>query len=558
MTIPDTSVAGNPGDGAAAAALRGRRTALELGVLGGVLAFIYSVARPPLYERDGYVYHLLGRNFLTGTNPHHLLWNAVQALINRVDALLGIHSVIAFQVVGMAATVVTGVLLCHLLLDVTDRRALAFASALFVVLTPWTWFMAFQNQPYALMFLLFVVFLRCFVTPDGALPRGWRFAGAAAAAVGMVMLQQAAVLIVIGVAACFLFLGGWRRTIAWTGSTALPTALLYIAFSALRGVRNITGFWQWTTEYLRTQHSLQTRFPDSLVKSAMGVIGTFINQVPFNDVVADQWTPATILWFYGLVGAGMLITAAVIIARARQMSLPSVPALRPVVWVSVASILSWSVFCVFWEPTNYYWFILLAPFFVYVAAELRPSQRTARMLIGGLGLATAWNVHSNRYYVDAAGAIRAPEPQLAVIARNLRTHDLLWVVDLGWAGSVDYDLLSFVAAFDHLASIASVADVVGRSPNASAWQRAIEDTNQKTMQRGGRVFLSDRVFDSDTFERRWDASPFADYQVERPFPIDWKALGRELPAFIDRTYDLAPGGFTIGADSIWQLRPPDL
>ena len=70
--------------------------------VGILVALIYLIARPPLYERDGYVYHLLGREFLGGTNPHHLLWNGIQTLITRVDSLLGIGSVVPFQLVGMA------------------------------------------------------------------------------------------------------------------------------------------------------------------------------------------------------------------------------------------------------------------------------------------------------------------------------------------------------------------------------------------------------------------------------------------------------------------------
>ena len=53
-------------------------TPIERVALGALVALIYLVARPPLYQRDGWVYHLLGRDFLGGTNPHHLLWNAVE------------------------------------------------------------------------------------------------------------------------------------------------------------------------------------------------------------------------------------------------------------------------------------------------------------------------------------------------------------------------------------------------------------------------------------------------------------------------------------------------
>ena len=530
-----------------------RRLPLDGAALGVLIALIYALARPPLYERDGYVYHLLGRDFLGGTNPHHLLWNGVQALITRFDALFGIQSVLPFQIVGMLFGVASALLLHNLLLRVSGRPTFAFAAALFVALAQWPWFMTFQNQPYAPMFLLFIVFLRCFAFSNGAMPTGARFALAAASAVGMVMLQQAAVLIVVGTALCLLLLGGARRAMLWAAATGAPTALLYVAFSALKGVRSASGFWQWITAYLHSQHSLQTRFPDSLSQSAMGIISAFVNQEPAKEWIVDHWSSATILWCYGLVGlASFLFVAIWTAGRLRVAQVDDRH--RPVLWISVASIVSWGAFCLLWEPTNYYWFILLAPCFLFFAAAYRLTPARARMLAIGLSIATAWNLFAN-HALDAAGAQRAPEPQLRVIARYLRPDDLLWVVDLGWSDDIDYDLLSSTAASEHLASIRAVSDVVGASRDDAAWQRAVEDSTRDVLRRGGRVFLSDRVFDPDSFQQAWEQSPFADYQVERPYPINWPHLSRELPAFIERNYEIRPAGFLIGSDTIWRIEP---
>jgi hypothetical protein len=130
------------------------------------------------------------------------------------------------------------------------------------------------------------------------------------------------------------------------------------------------------------------------------------------------------VWFYGAIGAAMLVGVAALIVRWRRAATRSPRATRQLVWISAATIVSWAVFCFLWEPTNYYWFILLAPFFVVVAA-LRSSARAARVIAAALVLATAWNLYGNHAWVDAAGRRRAPEPQLAVIARHLRPNDLL-------------------------------------------------------------------------------------------------------------------------------------
>jgi hypothetical protein len=532
----------------------GAHNAVDQVAIAALIALVLGAARPPLYDGDGFVYQLLGRDLAKGMNPHHLLWNAMQALVVRLDALLGIRSLLPLQLVGMACGVLSGVLLYRLLLGAANRRDIAFVATLFVVFAPWTWFMAFQNQPYALMFLLLIVLLGCCVTPDGAMPRGWRFAAAAASAVGMVMLQQAAVLIVIGAAVCFFAFGGWRRATAWLLATGVPIALVYALVGGLVGVRSLSEFWRWTTDYLRSQHSLQTRFPDSLAKSVMGIVSAFLNQEPLKNYLVNEWSASAILWFYGAVGVCLLAAAAIVIARRRGTRYAKPSRWSSLEWLCAASAASWSIFCFFWEPTNYYWFVLLAPFFVWLATDLRPIRRTPRILLGALCLATLWNLYAN-HAQDVDGAQRAPEPQMRIIERHLTSSDLLWVADLGWSGDVDYDLLSTTARFDHAAPILAVSDVVGRSRDAASWERALADSSRARFQHSARVFISGRVFNPETFERTWEDSPFADYTEERSFPVDWASLGRELPAFIRRTYDVVPAGFSVGSDSIWRLEP---
>lgn len=528
-----------------------RRLALDRIGVGVFVALVYLIARPPVYERDGYVYHLLGRDFLGGTNPHHLLWNAVQALITRVDALLGVGSVLPFQLVGMAVGVVSVVLLHQLLLNSSGRRLFAAAAAISVALTPWTWFMAFQNQPYALMSLFLIVFLGCFASSSGEMPRGWPFAVAAASAVGMVMLQQAAILIVAGAAVCFLVLAGARRAVLWCVATGVPTALLYGVCSLLKGVQSLGGFWQWVTMYLHSQHSLQIRFPDSLAQSVMGIISTLINQEPFKEAIVDRWSASAILWFYGSIGICVVILVGLCVRRAnvgRGRPLP------PVAWMSIATIASWGLFCLLWEPTNYYWYILLAPFFVLISCTMRLTITSERAIASALCVVSLWNIAAD-HSLDVAGAERAPEPQMRVIEQHLAPNDLLWVVDLGWSGDIDYDLLASTAAFEHAATIRAVGDVVGASRDDSSWQRAFLDSTRQTIARGGRVFLSDRIYDPDAFDHSWEESPFADYRVERAHPVDWTKLASELPAFVEHHFDIRPTGFLIGSDTIWRLEP---
>ncbi|HEX7021127.1 MAG TPA: hypothetical protein VF159_14005 [Gemmatimonadaceae bacterium] len=520
-------------------------------VLVVVVSALYALVRPPLYERDGFAYQLLGRYFLADTNPHHLLWNGVQSLVLRFDAALGIHSVLPFQWLGMASTAAAIGGLYLLLAKISGRHTLALAIGFFVSVSPWVWFMAFQNQPYALMFLLFVAFVAAFATPDGAMPRGRRFVGAAAAAVGMVVLQQAAVLIVIAAAVCFVALSGVKRALAWAAATGVPTAVLYMGFAGAMGVRSMHGFLDWTTSYLRSQHALQVRFPESLVQSVMGIVSAFVNQEPLKDRIVE-WAPRDILLLYSIIGIAMC--AAVLIAVRLERRAAARGEWRPLVWICVASIVSWGIFCFVWEPTNYYWFILLVPAFALAIPKARPAKTGARAWMVVLAITIAWNVYANRY-VDAQGTERAPEPQLRVLEARTTERDLLWVLDVGWSEDVDYDLLAAATSIEHSVPIRSFADVAGRSPDAAAFARAIVDSTATVAARGGRAFVSGRVFERDSYARRWEESPFADYREEREFPIDWRALSLQLPRLLAQRFTVRPAGFVIGTDTVLALTP---
>jgi hypothetical protein len=100
-----------------------------------------------------------------------------------------------------------------------------------------------------------------------------------------------------------------------------------------------------------------------------------------------------------------------------------------------------------------------------------------------------------------------------------------------------------------------MSDVVGRSSTAAAWERSLDAASDSVLQRGGRLYLSGRVFLPETFERTWEESLFSDYEVERRYPVDWAALGDELPAFVERRYEVVPARFSIGTDTICALAP---
>jgi hypothetical protein len=139
-------------------------------------------------NRDGYVYRLyaLLPSRWSKVNPHHLLWDYVQILLAELGSLSGHSTTVPFQLFGIAVNCVTLLLFFPLLREVSGSRMFSAAGTVLVAFSPKFWFLGFQNQPYPLMFLAVVLYLRAWWTPDGTAPVGLRFVAAGACMVAAI------------------------------------------------------------------------------------------------------------------------------------------------------------------------------------------------------------------------------------------------------------------------------------------------------------------------------------------------------------------------------------
>ena len=475
---------------------------LSVIVFGGLLGLGLWLA-PPLYNFDGYMYRLQGRNPLENLNPTHLIWVPIQAVIWQVCDWFHWSSPLPFQVVGIGFSALAHALFFRLLARRPALIPLALASTVFVATSPWVWQLTPINQPYPLLFLLVVLLL--FVwrkVPD----RPATLVGLGGLILLAALLQEAAGLwwgAVVG-----LLVGltpgppgqRWRRAIVWGVSVAAAVGSAFWIAAVLVEVDSVRGFFAWITGYAQSQHGLLQRPIANLVKSGMGIGQSLIHCDRLVDWLQQRYPPAQILTGTAVVEIGALVAglAALCFRRPRRW-VQHWPWRTPLFLASLALAGVWAVFCVVWEPTGYYWSVALFPLLTAAVLLLEPAPAGSRWLVIGLLLAgTVWNFHENRR-VDHQNGPRFPDPQLARIRQVVRPQDELLFLQQVWIDQVDYDLL--VNCLEHggrTNTITLVEKYLTASP--LNWEVPLAHEINAVLSQGGRVYISNLVFRPELYD----------------------------------------------------------
>jgi hypothetical protein len=517
--------------------------------------------RPPLFNYDGYIYRLAALQPADGANinPHHLLWYPVQRAFARVASALGSPSTEAFQVFGIFVNSSALALLCLLLVRLTKRRALPFVITIFIAFSPRVWDLGFQNQPYPLLDLCLVAFL--WTMAGSGAPSRLRLTASGLALGAAVLLHQAMALAVPAVAIGFVVAGAGpvkdrlKRAAAWAGCTALGVAAVYALMAAAAGVKP-AGFLNWTLLYMQEQHGIQVHWPQSVIKSAIGVVGTLLESSSIRNMFNPQEDSQAIWRLYG----GLLVAALVVVAalvwrprvRNRLLSLlRSDASFTPVLML----VLAWSLFVFLWEPIGHFWSVLLFPLAFLASWWVRGSgKRTTWVVAGVLLLVSAWNLHGN-HRQDRAYSVNFPPPMLEQIRAELGPNDVFIVAGRDWYANIDYDLL--LACLDDWPTDPALAllDEYVMKGSGEPWQQKLNHDIREAFAAGGRVYVADHVFWPGSYqdlERTSD--PFSEYAREEFGGVNGAMLRNEINSFFDR-YQRCPSAFRVGADRYWELKP---
>jgi hypothetical protein len=533
--------------------------ATTLAVFVSILS-IYLLLRPPLFNYDGYTYRLQALQPAEGgfINPHHLLWYPIQRVIAEVGSAVGSPSPEVFQLFGVLINSVSLALLCLLLVRLTNRLAVPVAMTIFIAFSPRIWNLGLQNQPYPLLDLFVVVFL--WTVAGRAVPSRLRLAAGGLALAAAVLLQQAMALVVPAVAFGFVlagegpFKGRLKLAAIWAGGTTLVVAAVYALMARAAGVK-ATGFLNWTLAYLHTQHGIRVDWLQSPVKSASGLLGTVLDTAWIRNI-CDQQKNGKLFWglYGGLAVAGCIVAVVLVFRRGTRERLMRLLLSNMLFTSVVMMVLAWSSFVFFWEPAGYYWSVDLFPIAVLASLWLRASRRrTALLVAGALVAVSGWNLHAN-HRQDQANNVSFPPPLLEQIHAQLGPNDVFIVAGREWYAGIDYDLLLECLGDWPSRPAKALLDEYVMPGSGEPWQQKLDRDIWATLASGGRVFVADHVFWSETYhDLEQTADIFSAYPREEFAGVNGEKLRKEIQSYFDR-YQLTGSNFKIAKDPFWELK----
>jgi hypothetical protein len=533
-------------------------------VLASFAGAVYLLVRPPLFNFDGYLHYLDALAPFRGdhVNPHHLLWYPAQVLLGNALALFGRPSSVAFQVFGVLAGCATLLFLYRLLRRTSQNTFLAATLVLFVTFSPNFWFMTLQNQTYAVVYLLIVLYLGAWSSEGGGPPSKLRLLAAGLTVSGAIFLHQAVVLLVpAGVLALLISSREPMRTrllhgLVWAGSIMIVVLATYMAVARFANVRNFQGFRNWTTAYMRSQHPVEIRLPESVSKSAMGVVRTVSQVSELEQYLRSHFTPGTIYGMYGALALAGVLGAVLGLWRKRTRDrLRELAPNNLLFTVCLLSMVAWGLFVLAWEPSGCFWGVSFLFLIVCMSLLLRGATRKKTVLLSmPLLLLSGWNLYANRAS-DRDQSIVFPEPWLDAIQKQVGSKDILIVLDREWFSGMDYDLLlACLDADPQSPAIPILSDFVLNPGMQPWWSQKLQDEIDSTLADGGRAFVAKHVFAPTSYaDLSRQTDPFSEYTRQEFVGIDAPRLRLQVER-VFRNYRIVPSSLKIGSDPYWELK----
>ncbi len=522
---------------------------------------VYLLLRPPLYNFDGYSVRLEALQPFDPEyiNPHHLLWYVFQRVVATLTSAIGSPTPEAFQLSGLLIIAISIGLLCLLMVRLTQRIVLPVAISVFIAFSPSIWTLGLQDQPYALLALCLVLSLWTFA--------GWRAPSRARLiACGLVLglailLQQAVAITIPGIGLGWLAAGEgtWRdrfkRVVTWVASITIGVGAVYLLIAHRAGVEP-TGFLKWTTEYLQDQHSIQLHWPDTALKSVMGIAGTLVES-SWVGYRLNPWRHSAEIWhlYGGILAVGVVAVGLLFFRRTTRARLTRVLRSDASFTMALLQVLAWSVFCVLWEPSGHFWSVNLFPLAFLATWWIRGTgKRTAAVVAGFLLTISVWNVYAN-HRQDQAFSVNYPPPLLEQLRAELGPNDVFIVAGRDWYANRDYSLLlECLDEWPRNPAMALLDDYVMKNPQA-VWEEKLQQDISTTLADGGRVYVAEHVFWPDSYrDLEQTADPFSTYAHKEYAGLAKESLAGQITSFFNQ-YQVKPSNFRVGTDPFLQITP---
>ncbi|HYB90281.1 MAG TPA: hypothetical protein VEC38_04470 [Candidatus Binataceae bacterium] len=527
---------------------------------------LYLALRPPLYDIDGFPDRLaaLEPEAIYDILPNHLVWRPLLMALVTVSSWFGYSDTVPLQLFGILINCAVLFFLYLLLYDLSRKPRFALTGVLFVALSPWFWYLGFQNRPYPIVFLALVLFLTAWNTLDGEPPASLRLVASGACILAAILLHEAVVVVVPAAVIVLWFCGSesvrlrLARGTIWGGSIAL--CVLFVYFAAWRMLFADSPFLTWASGYLSEIHPLEAPATGPLTlfaKSVIGLSGALVQSGPIQEALSD-FPAKAVLAVYGALGVAALaaITFAVVHSSAGKEIVRLIRT-NALFAVSALSMAFWAAFVIAWEPvTPNFWVLILFPALACLALLLRGRQagRLGAGAAAAVLIVSAWNAWQN-YEFDRAQSRNFPEPILASINSHLGARGTFFVLGRGWYGDMNYDLI--LGCLDHTAQkdhgVAILDDIVFPVNGSPSWRRALSDRIDSTISAGGRVYVAGHVLDPDSYKDLCGYNdPFNAYIDPKCIASDTHDLFRQI---IDTLapYDQSESEFSIGEDTYYLL-----
>src|SRR5215469_16997277 len=529
---------------------------------------IYFALRPPLFDNDGYRDRLYALNpgWVNNTNPHHLLWNFIQAYIGSIGAAVGCPTTVPFQVVGIVAACLTLFVLFLLLFEVSNSVSFAAAAATFIAFSPKFWILVLQNRCYFLLFLVLVLFLYIFHTDDVFPPTGSRLVIAGSLLFVAITLQQGTALLVPAATVSLIAYhpDGWKRRLVdglvFGGTITLLVLAAYLAVW-LTTAHEEQSLFRWVALYAYIIHSpniFEFSVPMLFVKSVIGISRMLLQSAQIISFLQDNFSNRTIVAIYASLGL-VACTAGATIGWLAHLGRPVVRLVRSnaLIGMSLLWILFWSAFVFAWEPVSPgYWTLDLFPALVCLGSLLRDwiTWRLAYWLVAGALVISTWNGYGD-FRNDKNLSRNFPPPLLEAIHQHLAPHDLFIVLaeDDG-LGGMDYELLFVSLQYSqHNPGLAILNDFVWPIGDSTTWRARLGKQINSTMDLGGHIFVAAHVFDPTSYDDLAGTDdPFA-IMVTRQYPANQAQHFEKEVQKVFAPYNLERSDFSIGSDKYFLL-----
>jgi len=521
-------------------------------LLCGLFGLCYFWISPPLFNYDGYSYRLQGLAPLQNINQTHLIWVPFQWIVWQLSYLFHSSSTRFFQSISTIILVFVYIRSFQLWERISGSASVAAALTLFVACAPPIWYLGSQNEPYPLLFL-------CVISSLSLIGEGRGEAKAVFWLSLATLLHQAALLLCIGFAIARLLTGKeplrsrCRRAFLWLAAVGFFVGSSYSLVAFLKGIPSLPAFWNWLLGYLHTQHHVQGCWYESLAKSMVGLAYAVLPLQAQEDRLYAHFNDAQIR-------AGLITLCGVLVLSALALSIwPRFRRwIRALPWrdesvlgVSIALMVSWAFFAIFWEPTNYYWAVILFPALTLAARAFRAPSSWHAPILGLLISISVWNL-SGDLQQDALNAQRFPDPQLQSIRARISKNDLLLFLKQSWHDGVDYDLLGRCLTLEGYHVEYVLDHYVIRQP--AHWQDKLNARFTRSGRMHQSIFVSQWILRRDLYKDLANAYFLSSYVMEKYRPIAGPPLFVEVNAFF-KTYKRTDSGLNLRDDTFVIVNP---